>query len=115
VTIQQIILDLLPIIVPYVICHAFLVGAQLYHRLTVKLPTNQRAILEGFASKAVAMVAQKYKALDNTQKRAYADEALHDLCKYFDIPVPDKAIVDVLIESAVSELNSKSTLTNDNS
>lgn len=104
-TTQQLILDLLPIIVPYIIAHAFLVGAWLYHRLAVRLPAKQQAVLEYIAGKAVAMVEQKYKALDNNQKKMYAETALYALCKYFGIPAPDRDIVDAMIEAAVSELN----------
>lgn len=102
---QQLILDLLPIIVPYVIAHAFSVGAWLYHRFTMRLPAKQQAILEYIANKAVAMVEQKYKSADNAQKKMYAETALYSLCKYFGVPSPDRDIVDALIEAAVSELN----------
>lgn len=104
-TTQQLILDLLPIIVPYIVAHAFLVGAWLYHRLAVRLPANRQAILNNIASKAVAMVEQKYKSLDNAQKKMYAETALYALCKYFGVPAPDRDIVDAMIEAAVSELN----------
>lgn len=104
-TIQQLILALLPIIVPYIVAHAFLVGAMLYHRLLLKLPANRQAILNNIASKAVAFVEQKYKSLDNSQKKMYAETNLYALCKYFGIPAPERDIVDALIEAAVSELN----------
>jgi hypothetical protein len=104
-TIQQLILDLLPILVPYIVAHAFLVGAMLYHRLAVRLPANRQAILNGIASKAVAFVEQKYKTLDNAQKKMYAETGFYAFCKYFGIPAPDRDIVDAMIEAAVSELN----------
>lgn len=113
-TIQQLILDLLPIIVPYVLAHAFLVGAWLYHRLAVRLPANRQAILDNIASKAVAFVEQKYKSLDNNQKKMYAETGFYSFCKYFDVPAPDRDIVDALIEAAVSELNREIGATNTN-
>jgi len=104
-TIQQLILDLLPIIVPYVLAHSFVIAARIYHGLTQRLPANQRAVLEYIASKAVAMAEQKYKSFNGTQKRMYAEAALYALCQYFGIPTPDRAVVDALIEAAVSEIN----------
>jgi hypothetical protein len=104
-TTQQLILGLLPIIVPYIVAHAFLVGAWLYHRLLLKLPANRQAILNNIAGKAVAFVEQKYKTLDNSQKKMYAETGFYSFCKYFGIPAPDRDIVDALIEAAVSELN----------
>lgn len=111
---QQFILDLLPILVPYIIAHAFIVAAWLYHRLSQKLPANRQVILNNIASKAVAFVEQKYKSLDNNQKKMYAETGFYSFCKYFDVSAPDRDIVDALIEAAVSELNREIGATNTN-
>jgi hypothetical protein len=102
---QQIALIILPIILPYIIAHAFTVGASLYHRIAARLPTNQRAALDYIAGKAVTMVEQKYKSLGSAEKRMYAETAFYALCKHFDVTVPDRTVVDAFIESAVAALD----------
>lgn len=104
-TAQQIALIILPLVLPYIVAHAFTLGASLYHRITARLPANQRAALDYIAHKAVTMVEQKYKALGSTEKRMYAETAFYALCKHFDIVVPDRAVVDAFIETAVNALD----------
>jgi hypothetical protein len=106
IQLQQILLALIPLIItPYAVAHAFSVGASLYHRITARLPANQRATLDYAARKAVSMAEQKYKSLPGTEKRMCAERAFYALCQHFDIPAPDRTVMDTLIESAVAALD----------
>jgi len=104
-TAQQLILDLLPLLVPYAVAHAFGVAVYLYHQVIQRLPANRRAILESIASKAVLVAEQKYKGMSGQQKHMMAETAIRTLCEHLEIPVPCHEVIDTLIEAAVASMN----------
>jgi Bacteriophage holin of superfamily 6 (Holin_LLH) len=104
-TAQQLILFLLPLLLPYVIAHAFALGAELYHRVLGRLPANQRAILEYIATKAVTAAEQKYKSLNGSQKRLLSESTARALCAHLDVPQPSAEALDAFIEAAVAGLD----------
>jgi hypothetical protein len=102
---QQLILDLLPFLLPYVIMHAFTLGVDLFHKATARLPANQRADLEYIANKAVTAAEQKYKSLGGSQKRLLADSAARAICAHLNIAEPSAEVLDAFIEAAVAGLD----------
>lgn len=102
---QQLILDLLPLLLPYVIVHAFALGVELFHKAIARLPANRRKDLEYAAGKAVTAAEQKYKSLGGSQKRLLADSAARAICVHLEVPLPSAEVLDAFIESAVAGLD----------
>jgi len=102
---QQLILDLLPFLLPYVIMHAFTLGVELFHKAIRNLPANRRADLEYIAGKVVTAAEQKYKSLNGSQKRLLAESAARALCAHLETPQPSAEVLDAFIESAVAGLD----------
>lgn len=102
---QQLILDLLPLLLPYVIMHAFALGVELFHKAIRNLPANRRKDLEYAAGKAVTAAEQKYKSLGGSQKRLLADSAARAICEHLEVPTPSPEVLDAFIESAVAGLD----------
>jgi LL-H family phage holin len=98
---DQVILALIPYVVPSVI--ALLV--YFYHQTFQRIPQKQRDALEQLATPIVQMVEQVYKNATPEEKKAAALHAIDLAFKAFNIPEPDSAIINTFIESAVYELN----------
>jgi Bacteriophage holin of superfamily 6 (Holin_LLH) len=80
-----------------------LLAAYLYKIIAAKLPEAQRQILEQFVQFGVQMAEQVGGS--GAQKKAIALQAIDQLFHTFNMPVPDDAAVDTMIESAVFLVN----------
>lgn len=98
---EQVILALIPYIVPSII--ALLV--YVYHQMFQRMPQKQRDALDQLATPIVQMVEQVYKNASPEEKKAAALHTIDLAFKAFNIPEPDSAIINAFIESAVYELN----------
>jgi hypothetical protein len=102
--VQQIILILIPIVLPPLIAAAFAWGTSLFQGVLSRLPANQRSLLESLAGKSVLMAEQKLDGMSGDEKKKAAETAFFALCQHFKVPVPATAVVDAFIEAAVSML-----------
>lgn len=105
---QQIILALIPYVVPSVIGLAVYV----YHQIFQALPQKQRDALEQLATPIVQMVEQVYGSQPDQAKKAEAVNAIKLGFKALNLPVPDDALMNAFIESAVFEMNRLKSNTN---
>jgi LL-H family phage holin len=98
---EQIILALMPYVVPSLIG----LCVYIYHQVFQALPEKQREALEQLAAPAVQMVEQMYANIPPDQKKAAAIHAIELGFQAFKIPAPDDAIINAFIEAAVFEMN----------
>lgn len=98
---EQVILALIPYIVPSIIALIIYI----YHQMFQRLPQKQRDALDQLATPIVQMVEQVYKNATPEEKKAAALHTIDLAFKAFGIPEPDSAIINAFIESAVYELN----------
>lgn len=98
---EQIILALIPYVVPSIIA----VIVYFYHQAFQRLPQKQRDALDQLATPIVQMVEQIYKNASPEEKKAAALHTIDLAFKAFGIPEPDSAIINAFIESAVFEMN----------
>jgi len=98
---EQVVLALIPYVVPSIIGLAVYV----YHQAFQALPQKQRDALEQLATPIVQMVEQVYGSQPDQTKKAEAINAIKLGFKAFNLPVPDDALINAFIESAVFEMN----------
>jgi len=107
---QQIVLALIPYVVPSVIGLIVYV----YHQVWQRIPEKQRDALEQLALPIVQMVEQQYKDASPEQKKEAALHTISLAFTAFNLPEPDDAVINAFIESAVFEMNRLKTVVSTN-
>lgn len=101
---QQIIIALMPYIVPSLIG----LCVYIYHQVFQALPVKQQEALkqlELLAMPAVQSVEQLYANATPADKKAAAIHAIELGFQLVGLPVPDDAVINTFIEAAVFEMN----------
>jgi LL-H family phage holin len=80
-----------------------LVASYLYKIIVAKLPEAQRKILEQIVQYAVQMAEQMGGS--GQQKKAIALQVIEQMYQSFKLPVPDEAVINTMVESAVFLIN----------
>jgi LL-H family phage holin len=101
---QQMILAILPYIIPSATALIVYIYHQIFHALPAK---QQQALkqLEILASPAVQAVEQLYEKAPPQQKKQIAIQAIELGLQFANLPIPDEKILNTFIEDAVFEMN----------
>jgi hypothetical protein len=76
----------------------------IYHIVAQRVPAQQRAYIEKWATAAVAMVEQQYSGKSNSDKKLIAMHSIKDFFRAFKLPVPPDDVLSSFIEAAVNAL-----------
>jgi len=100
---QDLLITLVPYIVPVIIIFATSIAAAAYQRLLRWLPPNQRDMLEYAMSRAVHTVEQVIPGEASTVKKHKAEIRVAEILRTFQVSIPAE-VIDSSIEAAVHAL-----------
>jgi hypothetical protein len=91
----QIIIDIMPYIIPSLLG----LVVYIYHQIFQRIPEKQRETLMQLIVPIVSRVEQVYGSLSLDQKKAIIIKMINSAFAAFDIPAPDSAIISALIDA----------------
>src|SRR5258708_17116213 len=100
---QDLLITLVPYIVPVIIIFATSIAAAAYQRLLRWLPPNQRDMLEYAMSRAVHTVEQVIPGEASTVKKHKAEIRVAEILRTFQVSIPAE-VIDSSIEAPVHAL-----------